>query len=333
MAFTFKHGDKPLDGYTVQRGVGRGGFGEVYYAVSDSGKEVALKYLRDNPQIELRGVAHCLNLKSPHLVTIYDVRQNADGDHFVIMEYVSGPTLRDLLIESPNGLGVAKAAFLLREIAKGLTYLHDRGIVHRDMKPGNLFYEDGYVKIGDYGLSKFMSASHHSAQTVSVGTVHYMAPEIGSGQYHPGTDIYALGVILYEMLLGRVPYEGASLGEVLMKHLTQQPEVDELPEPFPAVIRKALAKDPKDRYASAREMVAETFGVAEIEQSVAGFEPASLSTAAHRMYAPAGIGDAVSVAVRSKHGAAEEIRRAQVVDRSVLFLRRTDQYRRAAKRH
>ena len=172
MAFTFKHGDKPLDGYVIQRGVGRGGFGEVYYALSEGGKEVALKYLRDNPQIELRGVSHCMNLKSPYLVTIYDVRQNADGDNFIVMEYVNGPSLRDLLIAEPNGLGLQKAAFFISEIGKGLGYLHDRGIIHRDMKPGNIFYEDGYVKIGDYGLSKFISLSRHSGQTASVGTVH-----------------------------------------------------------------------------------------------------------------------------------------------------------------
>jgi serine/threonine protein kinase len=103
-------------------------------------------------------------------------------------------------------VGTQKAAYFLREIGKGLAYLHDRGIVHRDLKPGNIFYEDGYVKIGDYGLAKIMAASQHSGQTVSVGTVHYMAPEVGSGNYDRTIDIYALGVILYEMLLGKVPF-------------------------------------------------------------------------------------------------------------------------------
>ena len=282
MAYTFKHGDRPLDDYTIQRGVGRGGFGEVYYAISDGGREVAIKYLRDNPDIELRGVSACMNLKSPHLVTIFDVKRNAEGEYFIIMEYVSGPSLRDLLIAEPNGLGPQKAAYFVRELAKGLSYLHDRGIVHRDLKPGNIFYEDGYVKIGDYGLSKFISVSRHSAQTSSVGTVHYMAPEIGSGSYSRGVDIYALGVMLYEMLLGRVPFEGASLGEVLMKHLTEQPEVDELPHPFGQVIRRALAKDPKNRYQTVEEMGEELFGVDDIKQSLAGFNPQSLSGAVRR---------------------------------------------------
>lgn len=276
MAFTFKHGDQPLEGYTIQRGVGRGGFGEVYYAVSEGGKEVALKYLRDNPTVELRGVSHCINLKSPHLVTIFDVKPNADGDYFIIMEYVSGPSLRDLLIAEPNGLGLQKAAFFTREIGKGLSYLHDRGIVHRDLKPGNIFYEDGYVKIGDYGLAKIISVSKHSGQTASVGTVHYMAPEVGTGNYHRGIDIYALGVMLYEMLLGKVPFEGSTMGEVLMKHLTQQAELDELPAPFASVIRKALAKDPQDRYQTVDEMVTEILAESEVERSVATFRPDSI---------------------------------------------------------
>ena len=175
MAYTFKHGDRPLEGLTVQRAVGRGGFGEVYYAVADSGKQVALKYLRENPEIELRGIAHVMNLKSPHLITIYDVKQNEAGEPFVIMEYVSGPSLRDMLIAEGKGMPSQKAAYLMRGIAQGLSYLHERGIVHRDLKPANIFYDDGYVKIGDYGLSKHISVSKHSGQTVSVGTVHYMA--------------------------------------------------------------------------------------------------------------------------------------------------------------
>lgn len=278
----FRHGDRPLDDYTIQRGVGRGGFGEVYYAISDGGREVALKYLRENPDVELRGVSHCINLKSPHLVTIFDVKRNADGEYFIIMEYVGGPSLRDLLIAEPNGLGVEKAAFFMRELAKGMGYLHDRGIVHRDLKPGNIFYDDGYVKIGDYGLSKFISVSRHSAQTSSVGTVHYMAPEVGSGNYSRTIDIYALGVMLYEMLLGKVPFEGGTLGEVLMKHLTVQPEVDELPEPFAGVIRRALAKDPNERYQTVDEMVQDIFGAGDVEDSLIGFDPASLTQVAAR---------------------------------------------------
>ncbi|MBP7933703.1 MAG: protein kinase [Phycisphaerae bacterium] len=282
-AFRYKHGDRPLEGYTVQRAVGRGGFGEVYYALSDSGREVALKIIQGYEQIELRGVSACMNLKSPHLITIFDVKHNADGDPFVIMEYVSGPSLRELIDQCPAGVGTQKAAFFLREIAKGLTYLHDQGIVHRDLKPGNIFYEDGYVKIGDYGLSKAMSASVHSGQTVTVGTVHYMAPEIGQGRYDRGVDIYALGVVLYEMLTGQTPYLGASPGEVLMKHLAGEPDLTGIEEPFATVVRRAMAKNPTDRYQSAQEMVEAVFGAEHVRNSVSVFRPESLSMVAERI--------------------------------------------------
>ncbi len=286
MGFTFRHGDRPINGYTIQRGVGRGGFGEVYFALSDGGREVALKYLLENPQVELRGVSHCMNLKSPHLVTIFDVKRSADGEYFVIMEYIDGPSLRDMLVAEPKGLGPQKAAYFVRELARGLGYLHDRGIVHRDMKPGNVFFDDGYVKIGDYGLSKFISVSQHSAQTASVGTVHYMAPEVGSGNYQRGIDIYALGVMLYEMLLGRLPFEGSSMGEVLMKHLTAQPEIDDLPEPFGAVIRKALAKDPSDRYQTVEEMAEDLLTADDVERSLAGVDGRSLGLDVTRTLPP-----------------------------------------------
>src|SRR5256884_8858245 len=94
--YRYKHGDRPLDGYTIQRAAGRGGFGEVYYAISDSGREVALKVLTAYESIELRGISQCMNLKSPHLVSIHDVKYNEQGKAFVIMEYVAGPSLRQL---------------------------------------------------------------------------------------------------------------------------------------------------------------------------------------------------------------------------------------------
>ncbi len=282
-AFRYKHGDRPLEGYTIQRGAGRGGFGEVYYAISDSGREVALKVIQGYEQIELRGVSQCMNLKSPNLVTIFDVRYNNDGTPFVIMEFVAGPSLRQILDESPAGIGTQKTAFFLREIAKGLTFLHECGIVHRDLKPGNIFYENGCVKIGDYGLSKTITADHRSEQTVTVGTVHYMAPEIGAGRYDRSIDIYALGTMVYEMLTGQTPYLGGSAGEILMKHMTAEPEVSGIEEPFATVIRKAMAKDPAQRYQSVQEMVEAVFGSEHVRQSMSCFSPDSLSMVAARV--------------------------------------------------
>src|SRR3954463_14837404 len=288
--FQYKHGDRPLEGYTIQRAAGRGGFGEVYQAVSDSGREVALQVVLGYEQIELRGIGHCMNMKSPHLVSIFDVRHNDQGRPFVIMEYISGPSLRQLLDESPAGLGTQKAAFFLREMAKGLTYLHDCGIVHRDLKPGNIFYENGYVKIGDYGLSKAISPSQHSGQTVTVGTVHYMAPEIGLGRYDRSIDIYAMGAVLFEMITGQVPYLGASAGEILMKHMSAEPNVQGIEEPFATVIKKAMAKDPAQRYQTIQEMVEAVFGAEHVRDSVSGFSPGDLSMVAGRVAARIAVG-------------------------------------------
>ncbi len=281
--FRYKYGDRPLEGYTIQRAAGRGGFGEVYYAISDGGRQVALKAVQNYEQIELRGISQCMNLKNPHLVTVFDVKYNEAKQPFVIMEYVSGPSLRDLLQELPNGIGAQKAAFFLREIAKGLSFLHQSGIVHRDLKPSNIFYEHGYVKIGDYGLTKAMTASRHSGQTITVGTVHYMAPEIGAGCYDRSIDIYALGIMLHEMLTGQVPFFGASPGEILMKHMSATPELDNTEEPFARVIRKALAKDPSDRYETVQEMVEDVFGSENIRNSVSQFSPEALSVIAERI--------------------------------------------------
>lgn len=282
-AFQYKHGDKPLEGFTIQRAAGRGGFGEVYYAISDSGREVALKAVTGYEQIELRGISQCMNLKNPHLVSIFDVKYNDQNRPFVIMEFVAGPSLRQLLDESPGGLGAQKTAFFLREIGKGLTFLHDCGIVHRDLKPGNIFYENGYVKIGDYGLSKAMEPTQHSGQTITVGTVHYMAPEIGGGRYDKSIDIYAMGAVLFEMLTGQPPFLGASAGEILMKHVSTEPDLSNIEEPFKTVIRKAMAKNPAERYQSVQEMVEAVFGAEHIQQSVSCFSPDSLSMIAQRV--------------------------------------------------
>lgn len=266
MKFLYSTGSKPLDGYTIKRGVGRGGFGEVYFATSDAGKEVALKLIRRNLDIELRGVRHCLNLKHPNLISLFDIRSDESEDEWVIMEYVSGDSLEAAIDRNPNGMTEEEVLYWMRGITAGVSYLHDNGIVHRDLKPGNIFMDGsvpssnsgvvtgGTVKIGDYGLSKFISCSRRSGQTESVGTVHYMAPEIANGRYGQEIDTYALGIILYEMLTGHVPFEGESIGEVLMKHLTAEPDLERVDEPYREIIRRALAKDPESRLRSVAEL-------------------------------------------------------------------------------
>ena len=254
MKFTYSSGQRPLDGYTIKRGIGRGGFGEVYYGLSDGGKEVALKLIRGDLDIELRGMSQCLNFKHPNLVNLYDMRTDAHGDHWVIMEYVAGETLSSVLARHPKGLPRELVREWFLALGRAVAHLHDQGIVHRDLKPGNIFLENGILKVGDYGLSKSIGASQRTAQTQSVGTVHYMAPEISTGNYNKQIDIYAAGIILYEMLTGRVPFEGESTGEILMKHLTAAPDLSKLPAEYAPIVARALAKNPAHRHGSMAEM-------------------------------------------------------------------------------
>lgn len=254
MKFTFGPESRPLDGYTIKRAIARGGFGEVYYALTDSGKEVALKLLQENMEVELRGVTQCLNLKCANLVTIYDIKQDRDGDHWIVMEYVGGKTLDRVIHEHPHGMPLAEVLAWLDGLAGGIGFLHERGLVHRDLKPANVFRENGVVKVGDVGLSKFIAPSRRSAHTQSVGTVYYMAPEVAKGRYGREVDVYSTAVILYEMLTGKVPFDGETTAEILMKHLTERPNLDAISPSLRPVFERALEKDPQRRTPDVAEL-------------------------------------------------------------------------------
>jgi hypothetical protein len=267
MKFTYSSGQRPLEGFTIKRGIGRGGFGEVYYGLSDGGKEVALKLVRSNLDVEMRGISQCLNFKHPNLVNLYDLRTDTQGDTWVVMEYVAGETLSTILNRHPQGLPPELARQWFTGLAAAISYLHDHGIVHRDLKPGNIFIENGAVKVGDYGLCKSISGSQHNAQTQSVGTVHYMAPEISSGNYNKQIDVYAAGVLLYEMLTGHVPFDGESAAEILMKHLTSPPDLSKLPFEFVPIVSKALTKNPAHRYRTMAEMAKEVAALGAVSEA------------------------------------------------------------------
>jgi len=252
--FIYRCGQRPLDGYTLKRGVGQGAFGEVYFAVSDGGKEVALKLLRGHTDAELRGISHCLNLKHPNLVHLYDLRTDSRGEKWVVMEYVFGESLAQVIDRYPNGLPTELIREWFAALARGVAYLHDRGVIHRDLKPANVFIEQGSLKIGDYGLSRRISGSDRGDVTRGVGTPHYMAPEVRNGNYGVSVDVYACGVILYEMLVGHPPFEGETPAEVLMRHQLDPPDLEKVPVAFRAVVEQALAKDPQKRFRTVTDL-------------------------------------------------------------------------------
>ncbi len=146
--FAWSAGDCPLEGYTIKRGLGIGGFGEVYFATTEAGKEVAIKRIVRNAQIEVRGTRHCLNLRHPNLVQLYDVRQVDENQAYIVMEYIAGNTFADVIDAHTTGLPVQDAMDLFVQLASGVSYLHSQGIVHRDLKPANIFLDDGLSRLG-----------------------------------------------------------------------------------------------------------------------------------------------------------------------------------------
>lgn len=260
MTFTHAPESRPLDGYSIKRGIGRGAYGEVYYAVSDGGKDVALKLIQQHVEVELRGVRECLNLEHPNLVRLYDVQQTPEGESWVVMEYCDGESLEEAIAAHPNGMPIDEVLQWFRGICAGIGFLHEHGIVHRDLKPSHIFRENGVVKICDYGLAKFISVSRRSGNTDGVGTVYYSAPEMAKGRYGKELDLYSMGVMLYEALSGDVPFDGETAAEILMKHLFEKPNVDQFPPPYRQIVSKLLEKEPQNRFRSVEELT-ETFNM------------------------------------------------------------------------
>ncbi|MBT6483085.1 MAG: serine/threonine protein kinase [Planctomycetaceae bacterium] len=331
MKFTFPPESTPLDGYTIKRAIHRGGFGEVYYALSDAGKEVALKLLRNNLQVELRGVKQCMNLKHANLVTIFNVLTDGDDDHWIVMEYVSGKTLATVIDDAAGPLSPEVTQNWLSGMVAGLNYLHDRGIVHRDLKPANVFEEAGTVKIGDIGLAKFITESRRSAQTESVGTVYYMAPEVAHGRYGKEVDIYSLGIVLYEMLTGRVPFDGESTAEILMKHLTEKPDLSPLPSRLRPVLAHALEKDPLKRTPTAAQLLTE------FDMALQGIEVAT--EIPEESFAGGNVSPALPGETARKHRKnARHLRRearkaAEAAAKAARYEHKADRRRRRAQKH
>jgi serine/threonine protein kinase len=262
--------------YRLESQIGAGGMGFVYRALDTKlNRPVAIKFLPDDLADAAarrrfqREAQMASSLNHPHIVTVHDVGE-FEGRQYLVTEFVDGGTLKEWAQRERRGW--REVFELLVGVADGLAAAHDAGILHRDIKPANiLISKSGYAKLADFGLAKLaeLPAPRETTRTMTdeltrrgtvVGTIPYMSPEQASGRtLDARSDIFSFAIVLYQMLTGRRPFEGATDLEILQRiiHGTPQPLGDELPTAVRATLEKALAKDPDQRFQSMRDMVAE----------------------------------------------------------------------------
>ena len=256
--------------YAIERELGEGGMATVYLAKDlKHNRNVAVKVLK--PELAavvgaerfLAEIKTTANLQHPHILPLFDSGE-ADGFLFYVMPYVEGETLRDR-IDREKQLPVEEAVALASKVAGALQHAHEHGVIHRDIKPGNILLQDGEPVVADFGIALAVGAAGSNRLTetgLSLGTPYYMSPEQATGDQAVGasTDTYALGSVLYEMLVGDPPYPGSTAQAVLGKIIAGKPvsatdERPSIPANVDAAIRKALEKLPADRFASAQDFV------------------------------------------------------------------------------
>jgi serine/threonine-protein kinase len=261
---------QPFDGrYRVLGRLGVGGMATVYLAEDSSlGRKVALKvmaerYAEDGEFVERfrREAQAAARLNHPNIIAVYD-RGEADGRPYIAMEYLQGRTLKQV-IQAEGPLPPERAIAIAMQVLAGLRYAHEHGVVHRDVKPHNVLVgDDGRIKVTDFGIAHAGDPQMTEVGSI-VGTAQYLSPEQARGRsVGPQTDIYSLGVVLYEMLAGRVPFEGDSSVAIAMQHVSDQPPplrslAPDVPESLALVVAHAMLKDPSQRYGSADEFSAD----------------------------------------------------------------------------
>lgn len=255
------------DRYEIVEVIGAGGMAVVYKAIDKRlNRFVAVKILRDELardeefrarfQIEAQAVAM---LSHPNIVSVYDVSHTA-GVEYIVMELIEGVTLMQYM-QKKGALSWKEAAHFSTQIAKALEHAHSKGIVHRDIKPQNIMIlRDGTIKVADFGIAALESAQEQRSDQ-TVGSVHYIAPEQARGET-PDTrsDIYSLGVVMYEMLTGQMPYDGETAEQIALKHIAgvavpPRQLNAEIPEELERITLKAMNADIRERYQSASELL------------------------------------------------------------------------------
>ncbi|HZR94842.1 MAG TPA: Stk1 family PASTA domain-containing Ser/Thr kinase [Gaiellaceae bacterium] len=255
--------------YQVVRKLGAGGMANVYLAEDQElGRRVAIKILNerhanDEQFVERfrREAKNAAALSHPNIVSIYD-RGEAEGTYYIAMEFLDGRSLKELIV-SRGPAPVTVAGEYARQILQALRFAHRHGIVHRDIKPHNVLVDaEGRVKVTDFGIARAGTSQMTEAGSI-VGTAQYLSPEQARGSaVDQRSDVYSLGIVLYELLTGTVPFTGDTPVEIAMKHLSTLPEPPsvkrpDVPRELDLIVMRALAKDPADRYQSAEEMEAD----------------------------------------------------------------------------
>jgi len=287
--------------YVLSSVLGGGGMGKVFLARDTVlERDVALKVLREQyaesdefvGRFEREAKA-AASLNHPNIVSVYDRGEAEDGSYYIAMEYVPGGTLKDRILDGPMDAG--EAVRLGVQIAEALRVAHEAGVVHRDVKPHNVLLADsGDAKVADFGIARAASAAPLSGSGLVLGTAKYMSPEQAMGDpVGPRSDLYSLGVVLYEMLTGEVPFEADSSVGVAMKHVTESPRPPRettagVPEALDALVMRLLGKKPEDRYPGAAELVEDLRRLGEGLPAVfaASAQP---ETATERLDAPAAV--------------------------------------------
>ena len=257
--------------YEILELIGVGGMARVYKARCHRlNRLVAVKILRDDlaQDAELRRRFHdesqaVAMLSHPNIVAVYDVSRSSDIE-YIVMELIDGITLKQYMQKKGNKLNWREALHFITQIVKALGHAHSRGIIHRDIKPHNIMVlRDGSVKVADFGIARVTSGGHSTLTQEALGSVHYISPEQARGSHiDERSDLYSAGVVLYEMITGRLPFEGDTPVSVAIQHINSIPlsprEIDPtIPEALEAITMKAMAPNPDDRYPSADAMLAD----------------------------------------------------------------------------
>ena len=260
-------GQKINDRYEIVKSIGEGGMANVYLAKDTIlDRNVAVKVLRgdlsnDDKFIRRfqREALSVSNLSHPNIVEVYDVGEE-DGEHYIVMEYIEGKTLKQLL-KKRDSLTLSEVIDIMTQLTDGISHAHESYIIHRDIKPQNIMIEDdGRIKITDFGIAMALNATQLTQTNSVMGSVHYLPPEQASGKGATvKSDIYSLGILMYELLTGSVPFKGDNAVEIALKHMKDKiPSVRKqdpsIPQSVENILLKATAKNPRNRYDSAKEM-------------------------------------------------------------------------------